>query len=191
MSKSTLIKEAIGRFEKEQHVVANEAQKVDLTAQVPPIDKMDASLGVLKSCEHLSLSTNNIEKLAGLNSLPKLKVLSLGRNQIKKLEALDGVAETLQELWISYNLLEKLAGVEKLVNLRVLWMSNNKVKDWAELDRLAASAHLEDLLLLGNPLNPAPGSPEYRMEVLKRLPGLKKLDGVPVDPEERESAKAA
>jgi hypothetical protein len=57
---------------------------------------------------HLSLSTNNIEKLAGLNSLPKLKVLSLGRNQIKKLEALDGVAETLQELWISYNLLEKL-----------------------------------------------------------------------------------
>lgn len=57
------------------------------------------------------------------------------------------------------------AGVEKLVNLRVLWMSNNKVKDWAELDRLAASAHLEDLLLLGNPLNPAPGSPEYRMEV--------------------------
>ncbi len=28
-------------------------------------------------------------------------------------------------------------------------------------------------------------------QVLKRLPGLKKLDGVPVEPEERESAKAA
>ncbi|BDA45002.1 Dynein light chain 1, axonemal [Coccomyxa sp. Obi] len=140
---------------------------------------------------HLSLSTNNVEKMAALNGLPKLKVLSLGRNQIKKLESLDGVAETLQELWISYNLLEKLAGIEKLVNLRVLWMSNNKVKDWAELDRLAANVRLEELLLIGNPLNPTPGSPEYRIEILKRLPGLKKLDGVPVDPEEREAAKAA
>ncbi len=44
-------------------------------------------------------------------------------------------------------------------------MSNNKVRDWAELDRLAANACLEELLLLGNPFNPAPGTPEYRMEV--------------------------
>ncbi len=57
------------------------------------------------------------------------------------------------------------AGIEKLVNLRVLWMSNNKVKDWGELDRLAANVRLEELLLIGNPLNPTPGSPEYRIEV--------------------------
>lgn len=49
--------------------------------------------------------------MAALNGLPKLKTLSLGRNQIKKLESLDGVAETLQELWISYNLLEKLVNL--------------------------------------------------------------------------------
>ncbi len=60
------------------------------------------------------MSTNNIDKLGGLNSLPKLKVLSLGRNQIKKLEALDGIAETLQELWISYNLLEKLVSLPSI-----------------------------------------------------------------------------
>jgi hypothetical protein len=58
----------------------------------------------------LALSTNNIERIAGLNALSKLEVLSLGRNQIKKLEGLDAVASTLQELWISYNLLEKLVG---------------------------------------------------------------------------------
>lgn len=28
-------------------------------------------------------------------------------------------------------------------------------------------------------------------QVLKRLPTLKKLDGVPIDPEEREAAKSA
>jgi len=49
--------------------------------------------------------------MAALNGLTKLKILSLGRNQIKKLEALDGVADTLQELWISYNLLEKLVSL--------------------------------------------------------------------------------
>lgn len=57
------------------------------------------------------------------------------------------------------------AGIEKLTALRVLWMSNNKVKDWAELDRLVGNSHLEELLLLGNPLLPPPGSPEYRVEV--------------------------
>ncbi len=58
---------------------------------------------------HLSLSTNNIEKITNLAGLDSLQVLSLGRNQIKKLENLDPLAETLLELWVSYNLLERLA----------------------------------------------------------------------------------
>lgn len=40
--------------------------------------------------------------------MENLKILALGRNQIKKIENLDSVAETLEELWISYNLLERL-----------------------------------------------------------------------------------
>ena len=60
------------------------------------------------SCSHLCLSTNNIEKISSLSGMDNLKILSLGRNQIKKIENLDGVADTLEELWISYNLLEKL-----------------------------------------------------------------------------------
>ena len=57
---------------------------------------------------HLSLSTNNIERIAGLNGMTSLEILSLGRNLIKKLEGFDGISESLQALWISYNLLEKL-----------------------------------------------------------------------------------
>ncbi len=57
------------------------------------------------------------------------------------------------------------AGVKKLLNLRVLLMSNNKVKDWAEISKLGSNAKLEELLLIGNPLVPMPGSPEYRLEV--------------------------
>lgn len=40
--------------------------------------------------------------------MESLKILALGRNQIKKIENLDSVAETLEELWISYNVLERL-----------------------------------------------------------------------------------
>jgi len=70
------------------------------------------------------------------------------------------------------------AGIEKLTALRVLWMSNNKLKDWAELDRLAANSHLEEVLLLGNPLLPPPGSPEYRIEVHWLTEGAENSDVV-------------
>ena len=52
--------------------------------QIPPVEKMDASLAYLAAtCEHLSLSTNCIEKIANLNGFKNLRILSLGRNNIK------------------------------------------------------------------------------------------------------------
>lgn len=64
------------------------------------------------------------------------------------------------------------AGIEKLPNLRVLYMSNNKVRDWAEIERLAALEHLEELLLLNNPVqaefvgsDAKSTAAEYRVEV--------------------------
>jgi len=56
------------------------------------------------------------------------------------------------------------AGIDRLPNLQVLLMSNNRVKDWSEIERLSGNAKLEDLLLMGNPLTPATGTPEYRIE---------------------------
>ena len=57
---------------------------------------------------HLSLSTNNIDKIAALSGLDNLEILSLGRNQLKKIENVEPVAATLKQLWVSYNLLDKL-----------------------------------------------------------------------------------
>ncbi|KAF3844437.1 hypothetical protein F7725_007600, partial [Dissostichus mawsoni] len=56
------------------------------------------------------MSTNCIEKITNLNGLKHLKILSLGRNNIKALTGL---------------------------NLKVLYMSNNLVKEWGEFVRLA------------------------------------------------------
>eukprot|EP01024_Parvocaulis_polyphysoides_P065881 TRINITY_DN7705_c1_g1_i1.p2 TRINITY_DN7705_c1_g1~~TRINITY_DN7705_c1_g1_i1.p2 ORF type:complete len:195 (-),score=43.81 TRINITY_DN7705_c1_g1_i1:41-625(-) len=192
MAKGTTIKEAIKKFEELKECNAAEAELVQLVGQYPPVEKMDATLSTLKACKHLALSTNCIEKISSLAGMDSLQILSLGRNQIKKIENLEAVADTLEELWLSYNQIEKLAGVEKLQALRVLFLSNNKIKDWSEIEKLGALEKLEDLLLVGNPLyNDYKEVSEYRIEVLKRLPNLKKLDGQPVDVDEVEAAMAA
>ncbi|XP_049851379.1 dynein axonemal light chain 1 isoform X4 [Schistocerca gregaria] len=128
----------------------------------------------------LSLSTNMIEKIAGVSTLKNLKILSLGRNYIKAFSGLEGIGDTLEELWISYNFIEKIKSVSFFKKLRVLYMSNNVVKDWSEFNRLQEIPHLEDLLFVGNPLYDALEEAQWRAEATRRLPNLKKLDGEPV-----------
>ena len=65
----TSIKDAIKAFEAKSQCVAAEAEKVLLYGQLPPIAKMDNSLGTLKACKHLALSSNCIEKITGLKGL--------------------------------------------------------------------------------------------------------------------------
>lgn len=102
-----------------------EASEVGFQFQWPPIEKMDNSLSALQKCKKLSLSTNMIEKIAGISALKNLKILSLGRNYIKSFSGLEGVADTLEELWISYNFIEKVKGVQVLKRLKVnLWDGN-------------------------------------------------------------------
>ena len=113
------------------------------------------------------LSTNAIDKIANLNGLKCLRILSLSRNNIKNLNGLDAVGDTLQELWISYNNIEKLKGINVLKHLKVLKMTNNKVKvnfrsrgsinlncvqDWGEFTKIGELTELEDLGFINNPL---------------------------------------
>jgi len=181
MSKGTTIKESIAKWEEREGKKAAETTEVGLYAQHPPIEKMDASLSTLAKCEKLSLSTNAIEKIANLNGLKHLRILSLGRNNIKSLTGLEAVGDTLEELWISYNSIEKLKGINVLKKMKVLYMSNNLVKDWNEFGKLADLTCLENLLFVGNPLEET-HTPDgtWRESVATKLKKLKKLDGVPV-----------
>lgn len=191
MAKATTIKEALEKWAEKTGEKASEATAVKLYCQVPPIEKMDASLSNLVNCERLSLSTNCIEKIANLNGLKKLKILSLGRNNIKNLNGLEAVGDTLEELWISYNLIEKLKGVHVMKKLKVLYMSNNLVKEWAEFLKLADLPSLVDLVFVGNPLEEKHAADSnWIEEATKRLPKLKKLDGIPVIKREEEEAEA-
>jgi dynein light chain 1 len=155
------------------------------TGKCPPLDRIDPQLGTKfgQTCQKLSVSSNSIDRLSGLAGFQALQILSVGRNCLKRLDGLEAVCGTLRELWASYNQLERLSGIEQCESLQVLYLSNNKIKDLAEIDRLAQLPHLEDLLLVGNPIqaaNPA----AYRAKVLRRLPHLKKLDGKLVTAEE-------
>ncbi len=186
----TTIKDALKAFEAKTGEVAVDSTKVLLYGQFPPIQKMDIALGGLKNCEQLSISSNNIDRISGLKGMEKLKILSLGRNLLKALQGLEDVADTLEEIWVSYNSIDKLAGLEACTKLKVLYMANNLIKDWKEIDRLKSCVQLEELLLVGNPIVEASGD-QFRIQVAGRLPWLKKLDGNPVDEEERELGRAA
>lgn len=131
-------------------------------------------------CRKLSLSTNMIEKISGINSLKYLKILSLSRNNIKTFSGLEAVGDHLEELWISYNLIEKIKGVNVLKALKVLYMGNNLVKDWAEFNRLQEIPNLQDLLFINNPICENMDVETWRAQVVKRLPTLKKLDAIPI-----------
>jgi len=164
------------------------AKKISLICQMPPIKKMDSKLQELAACEQLSLSTNAIERIAPLAGLKSLKILSLGRNNIKRFEKLEDVANTLEELWVSYNSIEKLDGLSGMRKLRVIYMSNNAVKSFDELTKLRDLPALEELLLIGNPMYEGLSKEQRRVEVIKRLPKLKKLDASVVSEVEREQA---
>ncbi|KAG8467371.1 hypothetical protein KFE25_000687 [Diacronema lutheri] len=163
--------------------------------QMPLITKMDPSLGTLKKCKHLRLSSNQIDRIGSLAGMESLEILSLARNQLKKIENLDSVAGTLKQLWISYNNIVALNGIEKLQNLEVLYMSNNKVHDIKEIERLQSLPKLTELLFHGNAfhsrfLSEGGDEKEYRFEIMKRLPNLKILDGVHIEDEERAEAQS-
>jgi dynein light chain 1 len=164
------------------------AKKITLLCQMPPIRKMDNKLCELLACEQLSLSTNNIERIAPLPGLKNLKILSLGRNNIKRFEKLEDVANTLEELWISYNSIEKCDGLNGMRKLRVIYMSNNNIKSFDELSKLRDLPALEELLLIGNPMYEGFSIQQRRLEVIRRLPKLKKLDAIVVSEVEREQA---
>lgn len=180
MAKATSIKDAIQKWENDNSQDSSTAADIQLQFQYPPIEKMDNNLSKLVQCEKLSLSTNMIERIVGIGTLNNLKVLALGRNNIKSLSGLEPLSNTLEELWISYNSIEKLGALENFQKLKVLYIGHNLIRDWSEINKLAHIPSLEDMVLLGNPLEENNDEATYKREITKRLKTLKKIDGEPI-----------
>jgi dynein light chain 1 len=182
--------EAIERFEEKTGDDATTATKVMLCGQMPPIHKMDGALGKLQHCTHLAIPSNVIERVGGIKTLTNLKILSLSRNQIKKLDGVEECAGSVEQLWVSYNLIDKLLNIELLVHLEVLYISNNKLPSWPEIMRLNELPKLEEILLQGNPIHEkCQQRGDFRQNLIGRLTKVSKLDGVPINAEERTTAR--
>ena len=140
---------ALKAWAEENKEAPEDAKVVKLYAQMPPISKLDQKLNELKNCVHLSLSTNCIDRINVNLALPRLRILSMGRNNLKKIEKVEGCAGTMEELWISYNSISSLDGIDSLSKLTTLYMSNNKLHDFGELSKLAGLSDLRDVLFVG------------------------------------------
>ena len=149
---------------------------------------MDESLNTLEACEHLSLSTNAIDRMLSLSKLKNLKILSLGRNQIKRIMGLDEVGQTLEQLWLSYNIIEKLDGLQPCIKLHTFYISNNKIKVWDEIGKLSSLPEIKNVMFIGNPVYGDKNGKEVLPYVVKRIPNIANVDGELITPEIQKQA---
>jgi protein phosphatase 1 regulatory subunit 7 len=92
----------------------------------------------LVNLEELWLGKNKITKLQNLSALSSLRILSIQSNRITAIEGLDEL-HNLEELYLSHNGVKKIEGLEKNVKLKTLDVARNFVSV------LEGVAHLEGL----------------------------------------------
>nr|XP_054483890.1 leucine-rich repeat-containing protein 23 [Agelaius phoeniceus] len=152
-------------------------------------NKIETLLGLshdhLFSLQVLELRGNKINTTAGLG-VSKLKKLYLAKNTICSLEGLEEF-EQLEILHLRDNKLEALDGFSASMKcLQYLNLRSNGIKSFQEVGKLQVLPMLQALVLMDNP---CAQEPDYRLQVLSRLPRLQRLDKETVEEEEREEAE--
>ena len=187
--RGTSCRDAIRKWEEKNGIPPAEGTEVSLIGQIPPMDRIDDSLNQFENCTKLSLSTNAIDKMVSLPRLKNLKILSLGRNNIKKIQYLDDVAATLEELWMSYNIVDKLEGLQSLQKLHTLYISNNRIRDFNEIGKCAQLQELRSVLFQGNPAYGELTKQQNWPRVVQKIPTIENIDGVIVSAQTRKEAE--
>jgi dynein light chain 1 len=190
VDKPKSFREIVEKYAEEIGKTPRELEEVKLIFQMPPLEKIDSNvLKQLENCKYLRLSTNAIPQMPPFQEMKKLKILTLSRNQIKIIRGLDDLAETLEELWLSYNSISRLDGLSKLEVLKVLYIAHNLISDWNEVSKLTFNKNLETVVFIGNDIYKGTGHEHGpRLEVIRRIPYLKMIDGVSVGMDEKDEA---
>ncbi|NXX85025.1 LRGUK protein, partial [Urocolius indicus] len=102
------------------------------------------------SLTHLSLSHNRLVTISGLENLP-IKILNLSSNQIEKVTGLDSL-KTLQKLDLSSNKITSLEGLEEHHLLEVINLEDNQIAELPGFQCIGALPLLRVLNLLKNPV---------------------------------------
>ncbi|CAG9460706.1 unnamed protein product [Pedinophyceae sp. YPF-701] len=116
----------------------------------------------LEDVTKLNICGHELTDVSILRQLPRVELLSLSMNAITT-----------------------LADFSQCTNLRELYLRKNQVPDTAELRHIEQLPNLRQLWLSDNPCAAEAG---YRAAVVRRMPGLVKLDGTDVTEEDRRAA---
>ena len=108
-------------------------------------------------------------------------LLSLQSNRIVKMEGLDGL-EQLDQLYLSHNGIEVICGLEKNTELTTLDLAGNRIKEISGLDHLG---ELEDLWCGSDGLEHLSMGPDGLEDLFRELGELAVLGGEPDEQEER------
>lgn len=130
------------------------------------------------------MQNNAIEFIENLENL-NIETLNLAQNKIKMISGLSTLKK-LTRFDLSRNDITKLKGLEQNEYLRFLDVSGNKI------DKARQVSYIEELPLLTEldmSFNPIQERKCYRLQILYKIPQLRKLDGVEITAKEKVKAE--
>ncbi len=143
------------------------------------------NLDNLRKLEMLNLHNNLISEISGLENLVMLQKIDLGKNFIKQIKNLHTLS-CLTHLSLEHNRISSFGSIESVKSLMELYLYNNFLTQIKDIQILKSLTKLIILDISGNSMVQ---STDYRLFVVYHLKKLKVLDGLPIDPNEQNSAR--
>jgi len=149
------------------------------------IERIGAGLSRNRELRMLDFSENHLSRIENLDGLG-LHTLYLAQNRLTSLQGI-GLLKKLQVLNVRHNCITSVAALraEDIPRMRKICISENRVAHIQEIEGLQSFPFLCDLLLAPNPIAELP---QYREQVLHRLPNLRLLDRQAASAEEKVKA---
>lgn len=133
------------------------------------------NLSPLTNLKILSIQSNRLPKIHGLENLANLEELYISHNALTCISDLEH-NHNLRVLDVSNNQIQHLTNLQHLNHLEELWASNNLLESFQEVDReLGDKKELNTVYFEGNPLqtkNPV----MYRNKIRLALPQIMQID---------------
>ena len=129
----------------------------------------------LENLKIVSIQSNRLTRISGLESLVNLEELYLAHNLLTEISGLDHNVK-LRTLEISNNQIKHLTNLDHLKNLEELWASSNLLHSFEEIEKaLKDKEKLTTVYFEANPMqfeNPA----LYRNKVRLAIPQIQQID---------------
>lgn len=117
-----------------------------------------------------------------MDNLLKLEFLDISKNKLRNLEkGSTPLLPQLKILLMDFNYLKHINFIVKFPNLRYFSIQSNKIPDIKSVEKISELQFIEELFFNGNSLLKIYS---YRLNVLRKNPKLKKIDGIIVTNEE-------